>query len=139
MVGPVLQWPATITGGQIDMQIVHWTDVEEQPADGVEGVTIRWVIDDKGGAPHFALRVLDVQPGCATPYHTHWWEHEVFVLAGEGLVVYEGGETPISPGTTLLVDGDEVHCFRNTGEDVLRFICLIPHKWLEGLAAKHAS
>ena len=121
------------------MQIKHWTDVPEQPADGVEGVTIRWVIDDQDGAPHFALRVLDVQPGCSTPYHNHWWEHEVFVLAGEGVAVQEGGETPISVGTTLLVEGNEMHCFRNTGEDVLRFICLIPFQWLEGLAAKHAG
>jgi quercetin dioxygenase-like cupin family protein len=121
------------------MQIKHWTDVAEQPADGVEGVTIRWVIDNTDGAPHFAMRVLDVQPGCSTPYHNHWWEHEVYVLEGEGMVAQESGETPISPGSVILVDGDEKHCFRNSGDGVLRFMCLIPFRWLEGLAKDHAS
>jgi mannose-6-phosphate isomerase-like protein (cupin superfamily) len=53
--------------------------------------------------------------------------------------VGEDGETPISTGTVLLVEGDEPHQFRNTGEGVLRFICLIPWPWLEGLAAEHAE
>jgi len=121
------------------MQIKHWTDVAEQQAEGIEGVTVRWVINDTDGAPHFAMRVFDVQPGCSTPYHNHWWEHEVYVLAGEGVAVQESGETPISTGSVILVEGDEMHCFRNTGDDVLRFICLIPFQWLEGLAAKHAN
>ncbi len=120
------------------MKIKHWTDVPAQKAAGVEGVTLRWVLDDKDGAPHFALRIIEVQPGCSTPHHTHWWEHEVFVLTGEGVAVEKDKETPIAHGTTLLVEGDEIHCFRNTGAEVLRFICLIPLPWLEGAAAKKA-
>jgi quercetin dioxygenase-like cupin family protein len=122
------------------MKIRHWTDVPEQPADGVEGVTIRWVISEQDGAPHFAMRVLDVQPGCASPYHNHWWEHEVYVLDGQGVAVQDGEsgpyETPISAGSVVLVEGNEMHQFRNTGEGVLRFMCLIPHMWLEGLSEK---
>jgi mannose-6-phosphate isomerase-like protein (cupin superfamily) len=63
----------------------------------------------------------------------------VYVLDGEGLVVQESGEMPVSPGTVILVEGNEQHCFRNTGDGVLRFMCLIPFKWLEGLAEKHAT
>jgi quercetin dioxygenase-like cupin family protein len=121
------------------MQIKQWTDVPEQPADGVEGVSMRWVIGEGDGAPHFAMRVLDVQPGCASPYHSHWWEHEVYVLGGQGVVVHGEDtaqeETSISAGSVVLVEGDELHQFRNTGQDVLRFICLIPHMWLDGVAA----
>jgi quercetin dioxygenase-like cupin family protein len=84
------------------------------------------------------MRVFDVRPDYATPYHSHWWEHEVFVLEGEGVAVQEGSETTISAGSVILVEGDEMHCFRNTGDGVLRFICLIPFRWLEGLAAEHA-
>jgi quercetin dioxygenase-like cupin family protein len=121
------------------MQIKHWSDVEEQQAEGIEGVTVRWVINDTDGAPHFAMRIFDVQPGRSTPYHNHWWEHEVYILDGEGVAVQGSGETPISAGTVILVEGDEKHCFRNTGDGVLRFMCLIPFQWLEGLAEKHAS
>jgi quercetin dioxygenase-like cupin family protein len=114
--------------------IKHYTDVPEQQAEGLEGVSIRWVISRDDGAPHFAMRVLDVQAGRATLHHSHWWEHEVYVLDGEGVVVQEGGETPISAGSVVLVAGDEMHQFRNTGQGVLRFICLIPHMSLEGWA-----
>lgn len=119
------------------MKVKHWTEVPAE-GEGPEGVALRWVIGEPEGAPHFALRVIDVQPGCATPHHTHWWEHEVFVLDGKGVVVSPNGETPISAGTTVLVDGNETHQFRNTGDGVLRFICLIPHRWLEGLAETQA-
>lgn len=125
------------------MKIKHWTDVPAQIAEGIDGVTIRWVIGSPDGAPdgapHFAMRVLEVQPGCSSPCHNHWWEHEVFVLDGQGVAVSDAGDAPISSGTVILVEGDEIHQFRNTGDDVLRFICLIPWKWLEGLAEAHAQ
>ena len=118
------------------MKIKHWTDVPEQPAEGIEGVTVRWVLAEGDGAPHFAMRIFDVQPGCASPYHKHWWEHEVYVLDGQGIAVHgqEASETSIAPGSVVLVEGNEMHQFRNTGEGVLRFMCLIPHMWLEGMA-----
>ena len=108
------------------MKIKTWTDVPAQQAEGLEGVTVRWVINDSDGAPHFAMRIFEVQPGRATPYHNHWWEHEVYVLDGEGIAVNEGGETPISAGTVILVEGGETHQFRNAGRGPLRFICVIP-------------
>jgi quercetin dioxygenase-like cupin family protein len=121
------------------MKVKHWTDVPAQAVEGVEGVTIRWAINKQDGAPHFAMRVFDVQPGCSSPSHSHWWEHEVFVLDGEGVASGPDGETPISQGTVVLVPGGELHQFRNTGSQVLRFICLIPFEWLEGLAAQQKS
>ena len=121
------------------MKIKHWTDVPAQQAEGLDGVTVRWVIGKPDGAPHFAMRVFEVQPGCSSPYHNHWWEHEVFVLDGQGVAVSDAGETPVSAGTVVLVEGNEMHQFRNAGEDVLRFICLIPWEWLEGLAESHAQ
>jgi quercetin dioxygenase-like cupin family protein len=120
------------------MQIKQWTDVPAQQAEGIDGVTVRWVINEDDGAPHFAMRIFDVQPGSSTPYHKHWWEHEVYVLDGKGIAVQEGGETPIGPGSVILVKGDEMHCFRNEGEHVFRFMCLIPFQWLEGAAEDRA-
>jgi len=111
------------------MKIIHhYTDVPAQPTEEAEGVTVRWLLSREEGAPHFAMRVFDVAPGYSTPYHCHWWEHEVFVLAGGGIVRDAwGGETPLQPGSVVLVPGDERHFFRNTGDCHFRFICLIPH------------
>ena len=111
------------------MKIIdHYDDIPVSPAAEAEGVAVRWVLTEEDGAPHFAMRVFDVEPGHSTPYHSHWWEHEVFVLAGEGAVRDASGEeSPLGAGAVVLVPGDERHCFRNTGDATFRMICLIPH------------
>jgi quercetin dioxygenase-like cupin family protein len=110
-------------------QIKDFHDVEAQPA--ADGVTMRLVIGPQDGAPVFNMRVFEVQPGCGSPYHSHWWEHEVFVLAGRGVVKGTEGEAPIGHGSVVWVPRGEMHQFRNTGDDVLRFLCLVPQDWLQ--------
>jgi quercetin dioxygenase-like cupin family protein len=99
----------------------------------MEGVTMRVVIGPDDGAPIFNMRVFEVQPGFSSPHHSHSWEHEVFVLSGQGVVKTDQGDLPISHGSTVFVPGGEMHQFQNTGDDVLRFICLIPQEWLQGV------
>ncbi|MBA7697712.1 hypothetical protein ES703_106380 [subsurface metagenome] len=90
------------------------------------GVLKREVINASDGAPNFCMRVFDLEPGSSTPSHSHAWEHEVYVLSGKGVVVAEGGETEISRDSVVFVPPDELHRFRNTGFETLRFICVIP-------------
>ncbi len=120
------------------MQVQHYTAVPAEKVEGVPGVTVRWVISEKHGAPHFAMRVFEVDPGYSTPFHPHWFEHEVFVLAGHGAVRSESDETPLEPGSTVFVPGDEVHQFINKGADVFRFICVIPNDRLKDVALQTA-
>jgi quercetin dioxygenase-like cupin family protein len=94
---------------------------EEMP-----GVNLRVVISAEDGAPNFLMRVFEVQPGSSTPWHSHDWEHEVFVLAGRGEVVGSDGRTPIEANRVVFVAPNEMHQFVNSGLDVLRFICCIP-------------
>lgn len=110
------------------IQVRDFRDVEAQPE--VDGVTMRVVIGPEEGAPFFNMRVFEVQPGHASPHHSHWWEHEVFVLSGQGVVKTDHGEVSIGHGSTVFVPGGDMHQFRNTGDDLLRFICLIPQDWL---------
>lgn len=110
------------------IQARDFRDVESQPA--YEGVTMRVPIGPEDGAPFFTMRVFEVQPGRVSPHHSHWFEHEVFVLSGAGVVRTDQGDKPIGHGTTVFVPGGEMHQFRNTGDDVLRFICLVPQDWL---------
>jgi quercetin dioxygenase-like cupin family protein len=108
------------------IKIEHYTDTEAEPVEGVPGVTIRWVISKQDGAPNFAMRVFEVQPGHGSPYHQHSWEHEVFILEGEGAVRREDGEEPVSAGSVVFVPGSLMHQFINRGQGVLRFICVVP-------------
>ena len=90
------------------------------------GVDMRVVIGPEEDAPNFVMRVFDVRPGSSTPFHTHPWEHEVYVLSGEAVVRGESDETRLKAGSVVYVKPEEVHCFLNVGDEVLRFICVIP-------------
>ena len=49
-----------------------------------------------------------------------------FVLAGAGVFVHKGLNHPIGPEDVVFVPGGHEHCFRNTGDATLRFLCLVP-------------
>ena len=66
-------------------------------------------------------------PGGFTPKHSHPYEHEVYVLSGTGVVLEGNDEHPIKGGDVIYVAPDDVHQFKNTGDDSLRFLCLIPN------------
>jgi quercetin dioxygenase-like cupin family protein len=109
------------------MKIVHYTDVlAENPGGETRGVTIRRVICEEDGAPNYYMRVFEIAPGGYSPLHRHPWEHEMYILSGEGEMVQEGGSTGIRPGTAVFIPGEELHQVRNSGGQLLRFICTIP-------------
>jgi quercetin dioxygenase-like cupin family protein len=68
-----------------------------------------------------------VAAGGHTPQHTHPYEHEVFILEGEGQVLEGDVAHPLRPGDVVYVRPDEVHQFRNTGSGPLKFLCLVPN------------
>lgn len=107
---------------------IHYTDVPAQVfGDEAPGVTIRWVIDEKAdGAPNYALRVIEVQPGGHTPRHTHPFEHENFVVEGQGRVLIADEWHEIGPGSVVFVPADVLHTYENTGETPFRFLCGVP-------------
>ncbi len=112
------------------MKHVHYSDVKlEEPTEaGIKDVKVRWLISQKDGADHFAMRLFEIQPGGYTPLHQHDWEHEVFVLEGAGVTKNKTNEEPFKQGDVFFVPSMEWHQFANTGEDVLKFLCLIPYK-----------
>ena len=111
------------------MKINHYEEVESKPVEmeGASGCQVRWLVGEKDGAPTFAMRQFEVAPGGYTPRHHHPYEHEVFVLEGNG-IVYDGDTGhPLTQGDVILVKPDEVHQFRNTGNAPMKFLCLIPN------------
>jgi quercetin dioxygenase-like cupin family protein len=94
--------------------------------DGAERANIRILISKADGADNFAMRMFEIEPGGHTPLHSHPHEHEVFVLDGEGVFVCEGKEYRIADEYVVFVPGGAEHQFHNTGDSVLRFLCLVP-------------
>ncbi|OGD15125.1 cupin [Candidatus Atribacteria bacterium RBG_19FT_COMBO_35_14] len=110
------------------MKIVDYKEVKAETVDfeDVKDVKVRWLISDKDKAPNFAMRLFEVGPGGYSPLHTHNWEHEVFVLEGEGVAADGEKEFKIKGGTVVYVAPEEKHQFKNTGSETLKFLCLIP-------------
>ncbi len=110
------------------MITARWGDVEGKAVteSGARGVTIRVLMGDDIGAPNFAMRHFEVAPGGNTPYHTHPWEHEVFVLTGRGTVRKKDGQAEVGPGSFVYVPPGEEHAFANAGDKPFTFLCVIP-------------
>lgn len=106
------------------MLVRNYEDVE--PIAYGEGIEKRVIIGPKEGAPTFVMRVFDVPPGKSTPHHSHDWEHEGLVLAGEGALVGDAGETRLKPGDVFFIAPNEKHCMVTGGQSSLRFMCLVP-------------
>ncbi len=106
------------------MKVSNYLDTK--PIQELPGVVKREVITADDGAPHFCMRVFEVEPGSSTPSHSHPWEHEVFVLSGRGVAVGEQGETQIAKDSVIFIPTNEHHCLVNNSNEPLRFICVIP-------------
>jgi len=111
------------------MKVVPYKEVEPKEADeGASKVSVRWLITREMGAPNFAMRLFEVEPGGHSPLHNHPWEHEVFILEGEGLVVGGKEEKKLKAGDAVFVAPSEQHQFKNNSKKKLKFLCLVPHK-----------
>ncbi len=110
------------------MKVFNYRDVEleEVKEEGAEKIKVRWLITEKTGAENFAMRLFEVEPGGYSPLHEHPWEHEVYVLEGEGVVVGGDVEKRIGPGDVIFIPPNERHQLRNVGAGTLKFLCLIP-------------
>lgn len=91
-------------------------------------VTKRVAIGPKDGATNFAMRVMELEAGKSSPFHTHDWEHEVYILEGEGKVISDGNSAMIKKDSIVFIPPNEKHYFINTGREVLNYICVVPLK-----------
>ena len=111
------------------MKISPYEKAEQAPVpmEGAVGCKMRRLLGPEDGTPTFAMRQFEVAPGGHTPRHSHPYEHEVFVLEGEGVVLEGDREHRLRPGDVVFVVPDEIHQFRNTGSGPLKFLCLVPN------------
>jgi quercetin dioxygenase-like cupin family protein len=110
------------------MIVKKYDEVEKSSVikEGVKNVSIRWLIGKDSNAPTFYLRLFEVEPGGYSPYHTHDWEHEVYVLAGKGELKSGDKSLPLTEGSFALILPGEEHQFVNRGNTTFKFLCIIP-------------
>ncbi len=103
-----------------DIEALH---VDNEVAKKIAG---RVLIGRADGAANFCMRLFEMGQGGHTPKHSHDWEHEIFVVSGDGEVLGNGSWQPFRAGDTVFVTPGEEHQIRNNGTELLRFICVVP-------------
>jgi len=72
------------------------------------------------------MRVFELGENGFTPYHQHPWEHEVFVIEGEGELRLAEESVYLTSNTALFIQPMEWHQFCNKGKGLFKFICVVP-------------
>lgn len=110
------------------MKFFHYKDVEQKKAEkGASKLRVRWLITKEMGAEKFAMRLFEMEAGGYSPFHSHPWEHEVFILEGEGLAVGGERERKFRTGDVIFIPPSEKHQFKNNSKKTAKFLCLIPY------------
>jgi quercetin dioxygenase-like cupin family protein len=112
------------------MKVTHYKEILPVTMNNemVKDVAGRVLIGREDGAPNFCMRLFEMGPDGFTPKHSHDWEHEIFVHAGNGEVWMDGKWHPLSPGSAVFVPPNVEHQLRNPSTNLFTFICLVPPK-----------
>ena len=110
------------------MKVEKSSNIAKKPVEieGAKGAEMRLLISKADGAENFAMRMFELQPGGHTPLHTHAHEHEAFIVEENGVFICEGQEYEFGAEYVIFAPPNKEHRFKNTGDSVLRMLCLIP-------------
>lgn len=108
-------------------KVIHYTEAEKHKVLIGKNSWFRLLIGREDGAPNYAMRVFEIEEGGYIQNHKHPWEHEIFVLEGEGEVKIGDKWVRVSSGHAILIPPNVEHEYRNVGRSVWRFVCIIPH------------
>ncbi|WP_135854850.1 cupin domain-containing protein [Halorussus salinus] len=102
-------------------------EIEYEEVGAADGMSKGVLIDEERGAPNFAIRRFELDPGASVPEHTNEVEHEQYVLSGEYVVGIGDEEYTVGEGDSLLIPAGVVHWYRNEGDEPGAFICAVPN------------
>ena len=80
---------------------------------GLEGVFLKWMIDENFGARHHRLLFIEYQPGVSIAPHDHTFEEAYFILSGEVEGTLDGKVYRQRAGDVLWTSVGCVHTFVN--------------------------
>jgi len=88
--------------------------------------SIQVLVSPIEGWDSHVMRVLEVKPEGYTPKHSHPWPHINYILEGVGELMIDNKINQVSAGSYAFVPSDTIHQFRNCGDKVFKFICIVP-------------
>ncbi len=91
-----------------------------------KGNSMYWFLTKEIGAKNFEMRYMEIPINGKSSYDKHSYEHEVFVIEGNGIIKGEDNQENLLPGDAVFIPVNEAHQLINTGNTNFGFICLIP-------------
>lgn len=98
------------------------SEIKEMDLEG--GGKIRWLITHRDGARNFSMRLITVPKGQSTPYHSHDYEHEIYVLEGRGEAVLDSETISVERDSFLFIPGGVKHTI--AAKDFMKMVCVVP-------------
>jgi quercetin dioxygenase-like cupin family protein len=95
-------------------------------APGLEGVFLKWMIDEHFGARHHRMLFIEYQPEVGIALHDHAFEEAYFILSGEVEATLDGQTYRVQAGDVVWTGVGCVHAFKNVSR--------APVRWLETFA-----
>lgn len=110
------------------MRVVNYLEVEPlKSAPGIgalpPGLVLRKVTGSEDNAS-FTMRVVEHTPSDTPPHgmHSHPWEHQMFVVSGQGVAIGEKGEISLKAGDVIFIPADEPHTLAPRGDTPFLFV-----------------
>ena len=89
---------------------------------GLEGVFLKWMIDENFGARHHRFLFIEYQPGVSIAPHDHTFEEAYFILSGEVEGTLDGKAYRARAGDVLWTSVGCVHTFVNNSTEPVRWL-----------------
>ena len=109
------------------MSVKHVSSIEPSEVKDGTGVSKK-ILVSPDEAPNFAMRLFTIQPGGKMPKHTNLVEHEQYVLNGSAKVGIGDEVFDVHKGDIVFMPAGEPHWYKNDGEEVFEFLCLVPNQ-----------
>jgi quercetin dioxygenase-like cupin family protein len=81
--------------------------------------------DDKITETNFSIHLTEWEPGCTIDEHSHADAMEaMYLMSGHGIAIIDGVEHEFLPDTMIVAPKGISHKIINTGDDLLRVLCV---------------
>lgn len=108
--------------------VIHLEDVKPWIGTPTSHPKSKWytlLSEDNVEAKRLVLAYVELEPGGYTEPGTHDdIEQAFYFIEGEGVMMVDGKDYDVKPGTAVLVPLNTTHCYRNTGSSLLSFLVI---------------
>lgn len=94
--------------------------------ESAKDASMKVLVGNNEGWEDHVMREVTVEVGGYTPKHEHPWPHINYFLEGQGELMIDGKVTKVEKGSYSYVSSNTLHQFRNKGNSVFKFICIVP-------------